>query len=366
MTRWKRILGWVGATALLVAIATLWIGATPAAAVDCARRYVAGGDGVVVGTGVSSSDRYSDKLMSDHLTPSPGPWCLYNTAADPTKTSTYMSDGQQSTAWNLKPVRLITLQVGRQNDVIVDHVTKCLQNIKDHDFADATACASAILANTGAWSTLTSELSQILNTYKIQMSGNPGIVIAVVGYFNPYQTDLVSVAADITSLCTGLVDTIPTCTARWVLLPPALTALDQVVQMLNTTIKNVVSKFTWASQGRFVFVNPYDKFKSHCAKMDVEIKTTVFHPPFTIHQHDKQVDFGCSTPWIVDDGSAGTKNPFPYLTPATSGILIAASQTTSGLGINPNADGHDCISDLIWEAVKIKLGVPEAPATPCS
>ena len=32
------------------------------------------------------------------------------------------------------------------------------------------------------------------------------------------------------------------------------------------------------------------------------------------------------------------------------------------MGFNPNAKGHDCISDLIWEAVKNKLGVPEPPA----
>jgi len=32
------------------------------------------------------------------------------------------------------------------------------------------------------------------------------------------------------------------------------------------------------------------------------------------------------------------------------------------MGIYPNAKGHACISDLIWEAVKQKLSVPEAPA----
>jgi hypothetical protein len=33
------------------------------------------------------------------------------------------------------------------------------------------------------------------------------------------------------------------------------------------------------------------------------------------------------------------------------------------MGLYPNEKGHDCISDLIWESVKIKLGVPEPPAS---
>lgn len=61
--------------------------------------------------------------------------------------------------------------------------------------------------------------------------------------------------------------------------------------------------------------------------------------------------------------------PF-YLFPAAPGVLLQESQTTSGMGVYPNDDGHKCISDLTWEAdtpepgvtpLKWKLGVPEQP-----
>jgi hypothetical protein len=107
-------------------------------------------------------------------------------------------------------------------------------------------------------------------------------------------------------------------------------------------------------------------------KMEVEMKTKVEHPEQNgaVHQHDNlsKVNFGCSDPWFVA-GDDGTDNPF-YLLPAALGILIQQSQTTSGMGVYPNAKGHDCISSLIWEAdtidpgtspLKWKLGIPEVP-----
>ena len=47
-----------------------------------------------------------------------------------------------------------------------------------------------------------------------------------------------SAAAQIPSLCTPLIDTIPTCMARWFQLPPALETIDLVFRKLNTTITN--------------------------------------------------------------------------------------------------------------------------------
>ncbi|MGH3646567.1 MAG: hypothetical protein ACRDTM_05260 [Micromonosporaceae bacterium] len=336
---------------------------------DAALRYVAGGDAVVLGAKkdspkeeISSSERYSDQLLKDRLQPVPGPWCLYNTSVNPTDTDKYVSEGiptQQSKAHELRPT-LITLTLGRQNSTIVDHVTKCFKNVKDHDFLDANTCALAVLNNATAWKKLNDDLSGILNKYKIQQDGNPRLVVAVTGYFNPYPS-ATSVATEIPGFCAKLVDTIPTCTARWILLPPALVTLDQVVKKLNETIKKVVDKFIWTSQGRFFFVNPYDKFKDHCMRMEVEIKTQVYHPTNTVDKHDSKNDFGCDDEWIVSDGDDGQKPPFLYLTPAANGVLIVATQKTVGMGIYPNADGHDCIADLIWEATKNKLGVPEPP-----
>ena len=59
-----------------------------------------------------------------------------------------------------------------------------------------------------------------------------------------------------------------------------------------------------------------------------------------------------------------------FVDPAAIGILIQKSQTTVGMGIHPNDDGHSCISDVVFEAdtlepgitlLKWKLGIPEAP-----
>jgi hypothetical protein len=100
--------------------------------------------------------------------------------------------------------------------------------------------------------------------------------------------------------------------------------------------------------------------------------TQVEHPELEgqgqIHDHNSPsaVNLGCSTPWFVA-GNDGNDYPY-YLNPAIPGVLLFASQTTSGMGVWPNDDGHKCISDLIWEAdtidpgvtpLKWKLGVPE-------
>lgn len=344
----------------------------------CAFRYVAGGDAVANGMEAESKDtaseekRYSRQLLDEHIRNASLPGCEYNTSHDPTTTDTFVTDvvfeglSQQGAAWQ-RDTRLITLTLGRQNTTIVDHVDKCFKQVKDHDFLDANACALNVLANPTHWDELKKDLDAILNTFRIQQDGAPSdLIVAVTGYFNPYPA-ATDVATKIPGFCAQLVDTIPTCVARWVLLPPALVTLDQVVQKLNTTIEEVVDQFHTGSQGRFFFVNPYDKFKSHCMKINVEIKTTVYHPTNTVHDHNTQkTNFGCGDTWIGSDGDKGTKSPFLYLTPAATGVLIKATQTTEDMGIYPNDKGHDCIADLIWEATKVRLGVPEAPEEPCN
>jgi hypothetical protein len=87
----------------------------------------------------------------------------------------------------------------------------------------------------------------------------------------------------------------------------------------------------------------------------------VYHPTNTVHDHNADKNFGCSESdsWIASDKENGTKSPFLYLTPAVTGVLILATQETKDMGINPNKKGHDCIAQMIWEATKHKLGVPE-------
>lgn len=345
----------------------------PGPTTDCALRYVAGGDGVVKGTDSSDTDRYSNQLLEKlKASPSNGPWCLYNTSVDPTSSGEYVDrvDGngqtQRALANDLRP-RLITLEVGRQNTIIKEHITTCLKFIKDHDFIEANVCALAVLAAQPAFDTLRDELANILNGYKVQMDGNPDLVVAVLGYFNPYPA-ATSVATDIPGFCSDLQDTIPTCLVRWIMLPPALVTLDQIVKKLNSTIEPVVKQFRTASQGRYFFINPYDKFKDHCTEMTVKIQTTVYHPTNTVHNHNTDEDFGCSDgddTWIASDGNGGFKTPFLYLTPAVTGVLLTALQQTTGMGINPNKDGHACLADMVYQTVKNKLDIPEAPEEPC-
>jgi hypothetical protein len=356
------------AGALLLAGPALGGKSFQAAAQDCARRYVAGGDHLPAGHEVDEEERYPSHLLEDHLK-TWGPWCVYNTAANEATSTTFITGTQLSQTWNYRP-DLITLSIGEENTTIVNLVTDCFDKVKDHDFTGASVCAATILGNPSLWTNLNLKLTTILQQYRVLMAGRPKLMVAVTGYPNPYPKT-VTASAKIALLCVPLIDTIPTCTARWVQLPPALEVIDQVFKKLNTTIENAVKPFAIGNAGRFVYVDTYTKTRDHCMKMDVILRTTIEHPEQNgaVHQHDSPtVNFGCDEPWYVE-GEDGTKIP-DYLDPAAIGILINKSQTTSGMGVHPNDEGHKCISDLIWEAdtiepgvtpLKWKLSIPEAP-----
>jgi hypothetical protein len=322
-------------------------------------RYVAAGDHIPAGHEVSQDERFPSQLAKDHLFGAtendPSGWCVYNVAKNDTTSATYNSGGQLAETWNYFP-DLITLTVGEENTTVVNLVTSCFDKIKDHDFAGGNACASQVLANTTLWTDLTKDLTTTLQQYHMIMAGRPQLVVAVTGYPNPYPKAL-DAAAKVATLCPPLQDTIPTCTARWVQLSPALQVIDQTFVKLNDTIKNALGPFQAGPSGnRFVYVDTYTKTRDHCMKMEVEIKTRVYHPPNTVHQHNSPtaVNFGCSDPWYVA-GSDGTAKP-NYLVPAATGILLDWSQTTKGMGIHPNQKGHKCIADLVWEADTIDPG----------
>lgn len=337
----------------------------------CGLHYVAAGDDITAGHDVDESERYPNQLMENHLK-TWGAWCEYDIAKNDTTSATYITGGQLAQTWNYRP-DLITLSVGEMNPTITNLVHSCFDKIKSHDFAGGSACAGAILGNSTLWSNLTSNLTTTQQQYRMIMAGWPRLVVAILGYPNPYPKSL-DATAKITELCPPLIDTIPTCTARWAQLPPALETIDQVFKKLNTTIANAVAPFANSSYGRFVYVNTYDKLRDHCMKMEVSFKTEVEHPEEdgAVHEHDSpsSVNFGCSENWFVE-GDDGTDNPW-YLAPASIGVLIQQSQKTENMGVWPNKDGHKCIADLIWEAdtidpgttpLKWKLGVPEAPKT---
>jgi len=337
---------------------------------DCARRYVATGDHYPSGHDIQEAERYPNHLLDDFLKKW-GPWCLYDVAKEEATSSKYITDGQLAQTWNYRP-DLITITVGEENDTIKKLVTDCFNNIKDHDFAQANTCAAGILANAQLFTNLTNNLTTIQQQYRVLMASKPKLVVAVTGYPNIYPKSL-DATAKITELCTPLIDTIPTCVARWALLPTALDLLDQVFKKLNDTIANAVKPFAIGSNGRFVYVDTYSKLRDHCMEMKVTIKTTVEHPEEegAVHQHDSpEVNFGCDESWFKA-GDDGTKIP-DYLEPAAIGVLIDKSQTTKGMGVHPNDSGNKCIAQLIWEAdtldpgvtpLKWKLSVPEASNT---
>jgi hypothetical protein len=366
----RRLLGGAAAAAgLIAAVAAAGSATAVLTAQGCGLRYVATGDDIPAGRDVSTSERYPDHLIADHMKKW-GAWCEYDIAKNGTTSATEITGGQLAQTWNYQP-DLITLTVGEQNTTIVNLVSSCFDKVKSHDFTGANTCAGAILGNQSLFTNLNLNLTTTFQQYRVIMAGRPRLVVAVTGYPNPYPKSLTA-TEKIAELCPPLIDTILTCTLRWAQLPPALELIDQVFKKLNTTIANSVSPFAIGSAGRFVFVNTYDKLRDHCMKMEVSFKTKVEHPEEegAVHDHDSPsaVNFGCSDPWFVA-GSDGTDNP-TYLIPATLGILIQQSQTTSGMGVYPNDAGHKCISDLIWEAdtlepgitpMKWKLGVPEPP-----
>jgi hypothetical protein len=350
-------------------------GSQPVTGADpvCGRNYVAGGDHIPAGHEVSESERYPEQLIEQHA--AAYGFCVFNLAEDGTTSATYISGGQLATTWN-RQADLITLTVGGENGSIINLIDSCFDKVRDHDFLGANICAAGVLANVNAWNQLKSDLTTTLQQYRMIMAGRPQLVVAVTGYANPYP-DPIKAGINIPLLCIPLIDTIPTCTIRWLQLPPALVLLDYSIKFLNATIQGAVRPFQLGPSGnRFVFVNPYSTFRDHCMEMKVKIKTEVEHPEQSgaVHKHESpEVNFGCSDPWFVK-GDDGTAMPI-YLIPAAPGILINMSQTTKGMGIHPNADGHECLAHLIWEAdtidpgtspLKWKLGVPEAPdTTPC-
>jgi len=357
--------------AAILAATVTWavVSAATPSAVDAAagcRIYVAAGDDIPNGHDLNdNAKRYPEQLLADHLH-APG-WCLFNQGKNGQTSSAFINGGGLANAYNMRP-DLLSIQLGEQNNPIVDAIKDCFDKVKDHDFSGGSACAGQILANQPAFDTIRNNFTTILQQTRIMQAQRPQLVVAIVNYANPYPqaTDVVD---EIAELCTPLVDTILTCTIRWVQLPPALALLDQVFQKLNQTLKDAVAPFQQGPSGnRWVNVDAYSKFKGHCMTMKVLMRTTVDHGEF-VDEHDDPTDinFGCDPTWFIE-GSTGTKTP-DYLDPAVDGELIAKSQTTKGMGVWVNSDGMKCIDDAIWEAdtidpgttpLKWKLGYGEA------
>ena len=144
----KRILfGLLAATSMVAAGALLDPGGSVVQAQDCARRYVSSGDDIPFGHDVSDTERFPNHLIEDHLKKW-GPWCNYDIAVNGATSSAVISQGQLAQTWNYRP-DLISLTVGEQNTTIVNLVSTCFDNVKDHDFAQATARRDSAIRHSG-------------------------------------------------------------------------------------------------------------------------------------------------------------------------------------------------------------------------
>lgn len=343
------------AAALALVVGGLgWQAASPTeSALAGCMIYVASGDDVTNGHDLNDdTKRYAEQLVEDHLK-TPG-WCLYNQGKNGQTSSSFISEGGLADAYNKRP-DLLTIQLGEQNDPVKNLLDDCFDKVKDHQFLDASSCAAQILANTSLWDNMKKNYTTILQQTRIMQMQRPKLVVAVVNYPNPYPQSQ-DVITPYTTMCTKLVDTISTCTQRWSQLPAALLVIDQVYQKLNQTLKDAVAAFQTGPNGyRWVYVDVYPKFKNHCMKMNVNIFTTVYHPPSTVDVHNStDNNIGCSSNWFTETYN-GNRIP-DYLPPASNGILLTFTQTTTGMGKYPNADGHQCIADAIWEADTILPG----------
>lgn len=332
------------------------------AAAGC-RIYVAAGDDIPAGHDLNDdAARYPEKLRADHLG-DPG-WCVYNQGVNGQTSQKFITDGGLAKAYNMRP-DLLTIQLGEQNDSVVNLIKSCFDKIKDHDFSGGIGCASAILANQTLFDNMRNNYTTTLQMTRIMAAQRPQLVVAVVNYPNPYPQTGSKLYADISQLCQGVIDAMISCLQRWMQLPVALEVIDKVFQKLNKTLADSVAPFQSGPNGyRWVLVDVYPKFKGHEMKMDVTLKLdSVCHLCGTtssyIDQHSSNKNLGSSDPWWIE-GSTGRKFPEyllipgPFINPPV--VIQQVSQTTEGMGVWVDKDGQKCISDAIWDADTILPG----------
>jgi hypothetical protein len=335
---------------------------TAQAAAGC-RIYVAAGDDIPAGHDLNDdSNRYPEKLTNDHLGV-PG-WCVFNQGANDQTSLKFINEGGLANAYNKRP-DLITIQLGEENDPIVDSIKSCFDKIKDHDFSGAIGCAAAVYGNQTAFDDLKKNYTTILQMTRIMQSQRPQLVTAVVGYPNPYPQANAELSAKIAQMCLGVIDALQSCLQRWMQFPIALNLLDQIFQKLNQTLKDAVTSFQVGPNGyRWVFVDVYPKFKGHEMKMDVTLKLDqVCHLCGTTGQymdnHSSEKNLGTDKPWWIE-GDTGHAFPDYLMIPsqivAPPVVILQVSQTTEGMGKWVNADGQKCIADAIWDADTILPG----------
>jgi lysophospholipase L1-like esterase len=403
----------------------------------CFSQYVATGDAVAAGAGLPAAQSYPGRLLNDHLKRVNPTWCLINVAAPGATSSGYSpgNNSQLALAHRAQP-ELITITLGQQDPTIVGMVDTCMTELKNLDIRGARACIEAIESDTVLWNAFRNNLNSILSAYR-QLAGraHPNLVVAVTNYYNPYPSSE-GIDARIAGACALVPSVSVSCGMHFVdpiigsgNLGETLDAADRVIRKLNTTIASVMQPVTQGTQGRFVLVDIYPRFREHCTALDVRLHDFWIlrlppAPPLPISENGLVpavipfpsplpfepgipnpvtgafVPFGCSDWGVVIESNSWMQEgptatgfvgifPFNFLPPGVPppvtelpggipltgnwalnpgqsliGFFVEADYEVRNVGVHPNATGQKCIADLIWEAVKQKLGVPEAPRTP--
>ena len=326
------------------------------AAAGC-RIYVASGDDVTNGKAMDdNASRYAEQLIADHIK-SPG-WCLFNQGKNGQTSSSYITGGGMSSAYNMRP-DFLTIQLGEQNATIVKLITDCFDKVKDHDFSGAqrVRCRDPGQQQSSGRTSRTTTRRSCSRPGSWPRSDHSSSS-AVVNYPNPYPRSL-DVIDEIVTLCVPLIDTIATCSIRWAQLPPALLVLDQVFVKLNQTLKDSMAPFQAGPNGsRWVYVDTYPDVRGPLHDDEGQDQDQGRAPRG--ERSGPRPRLSRSQFRLLDDVVRGgfrrhgqAELPRCRPRPASS---IEWSQTTKGMGVYPNKDGHQCIADTIWEADTIDPG----------
>jgi len=323
----------------------------------CAYQYVATGDSVAYGADMTTRIPYPDYLFNDHVKYLPGqPWCETNLAQSGAKTSHYIN-GEEGFTAQLQPAidedpRLVTITIGANNFVMTTLMDTCMPMAEKGGIRAATACIKEVFYDKKNiyWDPLRDDLRTILDGYLSSPDYATLDAIAVTGYYDPMPVMISDSHQN--DLCNQFGNTkVRTSCNQWGTdLSTAMNWGYLTILKLNDTIKGVVDEYSAWYQGKLTFVDVDDQFAGHCSTFDTTITVLLVG--------SASLNLGCteSDSWIVANHTKGTEGFWKKL-------VFDASVTS---GVHPNEKGQQCISNLVWEAVKAKLGSWEPPVSdPC-
>jgi hypothetical protein len=149
-----------------------------------------------------------------------------------------------------------------------------------------------------------------------------------------------------------LIDTIITCTVRWVQLPPALELLDQAIKKLNTTIQNAVKPFTPSPRRPRADSStsiPTPRRAITAMKMEVEVQDQgrASEEDGAVHDHDSpsKVNFGCSESLVRRRRRRHQDSVLSVPIDPAGPSCSRKAKRRRGWACTRTTTGHKCISD---------------------